>query len=88
MRRIGLVALSLPKDKPITTFESFRLDPKSKLLYFRDSDEGERLCIPDKLWTTFARIAHDDRAHVGGNRTYDFLRRNIFALRLKKKTDA
>ena len=75
-----------PKDARITTFESFRFDYPTRLLFFRDSDSEERLCIPQKLVAQVLRIGHEDRAHVGTRRTYEYLRRHIFIPRLQKQT--
>jgi hypothetical protein len=53
---------------PVTTFESFRRDPKTKLLYFCEGDQ-DRLCIPHNLRQRLLQ-AHDNRAYVGTDRTY------------------
>lgn len=73
-----------PIDARVTTLESFRRDAKSKLLFFTDLDGRERLCIPRKSIDEVLQIAHDDRAYVGGERTYDFLRQHVFFLRMSR----
>ncbi|CZT02527.1 uncharacterized protein RCO7_06258 [Rhynchosporium graminicola] len=77
---------SSPPEEPTTTFENFRLDPKTKLLWFRDSDIIERLCVPGKYLQRVLEIAHDNRAHVGSKRTYEYLRRHTFIPKLWKTT--
>ncbi|KAL2060379.1 hypothetical protein VTL71DRAFT_9774 [Oculimacula yallundae] len=72
-----------PKDARIYTYESFRLDSKSKLLFFMD-DGKDRLYIPDKMIRTVLEIGHDQRAHVGAHRTYEFLKDQIFIKRMWK----
>jgi hypothetical protein len=69
---------------PRTTFQSFRRDPKSKLLFFLDGDR-ERLCIPLKSQRKVFEAAHDNRAHVGGNRVYYYLREHIFFPKMRKR---
>ena len=75
-----------PTNARVTTFESFRLDHPTKLLFFRDSDTEERLCLPQNFLAIAFKIAHDDRSHVGTRRTYEFLRRHILIPRLQKQT--
>ena len=69
---------------PTTTFESFSIDPDTKLMTFRDNSGLERLCLPATCLLEALRLAHDMRAHEGINRTYDFLKHQIFAPRLKR----
>lgn len=75
-----------PEDARITTFENFRYDSESGLIYFRDTDVKERLCIPDSLIQEVFKMAHDNRAHIGTQRTYDWLKECIFIRRLWRRT--
>ena len=72
------------KDGPKTTKEAFRYDRDTGLLYFIDSDRHERLCIPEKAQPLILTWAHDNRSHPGANRTYDFLRQNVYMPRMKR----
>ena len=58
---------------PILTFHLFRIDPRTKLMYFMDP-RGDRLAVPATQRTAILRMAHDNRAHTGVQRTYQFLR--------------
>ena len=69
---------------PITTLHNFRLDPKSKLLYFQD-DGNERLCIPHKCYLKIFRMAHDRRAHAGCYRLHEFLHEFLFFPNMKRE---
>jgi hypothetical protein len=66
-----------PKVERITTFESFRLDANAKWLFFRMDGRSERLYIPDKFVRTVLKMGHDDKAHLGANRTRDYLRESV-----------
>jgi hypothetical protein len=46
-----------PKAERITTFESFRLDAKTKLLFFHKDGGSEKLYIPDKFGEQCSRWA-------------------------------
>jgi uncharacterized Zn-finger protein len=60
---------------PNTTYEQFRIDRKSRLLYLRDHAlQRDRLCIPYLLRQKVFEMSHDARAHQGIHRTYACLR--------------
>jgi hypothetical protein len=69
---------------PTTTYQNFRRDPKSKLLYLAN-DGPERLCIPRKHFPKLFSMVHDNRAHVGCNRLYEYLRDIVFFPNMKRE---
>src|ERR1700722_13091269 len=73
------------EDGPTSTLASFRYDPESKLLFFREpQSDTERLCLPLACHQETLQMAHDNRSHVGIHRTYNYLRPQIFIHRLKR----
>ena len=69
---------------PVTEFQFFRRDPRSKLLFYI-GDNKDRLCVPSEDFKKVLRMAHDDRAHVGANRVYYFLREHVFFPNMKRR---
>lgn len=66
---------------PELTLHNFHIHPKSRLLYYLDKGMA-RLVIPASRVKRVLRLAHDDRAHVGKNRTLRFLRDVAFFPRM------
>jgi len=77
-QRMKTAYLRSSRNARISTFESFRFDAKMKLLFFCNPNSTERLCIPNKSVSKVLKIAHDNCAHIGSHRTYDFLKDKIF----------
>jgi hypothetical protein len=67
-----------------STYQSYRLDPNSNLLYLIERTGSDRLCVPKKLRKEILSYAHDNNAHGGVHRTYDFLRRSCVLHRYEK----
>jgi hypothetical protein len=67
-----------------STYQSYRLDPNSNLLYLIERTGPDRLCVPKKLRKEILSYAHDNNAHGGVHRTYDFLRRSVFFPGMRK----
>jgi hypothetical protein len=66
-------------------YQSYRLDSESKLLYLTKWTDSDRLCISTKLSKDILFHAHDANAHDEIHRIYDFLRKSIFMINMKKK---
>lgn len=75
---------SADQDGPDLTIHNFHLHPRSRLLYFMDENEKARLVIPQKMVPRIVHMAHDERAHVGENRVYYFLRDIVFFHHMRK----
>lgn len=74
-------------DSPSNHYHAFRLDPDSKLLYFRDISKVEkpwRLVIPENCVKELLKWAHDDQGHQGTDKTYDRLA-HVYIPRLAKR---
>ena len=69
----------------VCTFEDFRLDKQTKLLFFRDSPTEEQLCIPRKYLKPVLKLVYNDRVYIGIPRVREYLRCYIFFLRLNKE---
>ncbi len=61
------------------------MNSESKLLYFMKRTNSNRLCISTKLSKDILFHAHDANAHDKIHQLYDFLRRSIFMINMKKK---
>lgn len=68
---------------PDLTLCNFRFHPDSRLLYFTDGDRS-RLVIPSRMQRRVLHMAHNERAHVGVNRVYHFLRDLVFFYGMRK----
>ena len=69
---------------PQTTYQSYRLDPDTSLLYMLDRSGPSRLCIPQMLTRKVLEYGHDSHAHGGINRTYDRLRTSVYFPKMRK----
>jgi hypothetical protein len=69
------------------TYQGFQMR-KNGLLYLLDeTDETGRLCVPSSKLDTFLKEAHDGQAHQGARKTYDRLRRDIYAANLRRTVE-
>jgi hypothetical protein len=66
-------------------YQSYRLNFESKLLYFIEITNSDRLCILEKLSKDILFHAHDRNANVEIHRIYDFLRRSAFISKMRKR---
>ena len=66
---------------------SFHIDNTTGLLYIDELDGHARLCIPEKAYQMALSNCHDDQAHAGISRTYEWLRWNIFFPRMKQEVE-
>ena len=73
---------------PRTTYQSYRLDPDTGLLYMLDRPGPDRLCVPRKLVRKVLEYGHDSHAHGGINRTYDRLRTSVYIPKMRKVVQA
>jgi hypothetical protein len=73
----------MDENGPKTTFQEFRIDPKTELMYCIRGGE-DRLCIPAALHQKVFELGHDSRAHPGIERTYSFLRPYVFLIGMQK----
>ncbi|KAF2963381.1 hypothetical protein GQX73_g10196 [Xylaria multiplex] len=74
--------LDHPGEMPTLTFHLFRIDPETRLMYFMDPS-GDRLAVPFSQRQAILRMAHDNRAHQGIQRTYEYLRTIAFFQKMK-----
>jgi hypothetical protein len=66
-------------------YQSYRLNSESKLLYLTKRTNSDRLYISTKLSKNILFHVYDANAHDEIHRTYDFLRRSIFMINMKKR---
>ena len=69
---------------PQATYQSYRLDIDSQLLYMLERSAPDRLCIPEKLVRQILEYGHDHHAHGGIHRTYDRLRSSVYFPKMRK----
>lgn len=51
---------------------------RNGLLYVRDAELGNRLCIPSSVEATVFKLAHDDNGHPGFARTHERLTQGLY----------
>jgi len=78
--------LRSPRNAHILTFESFRFDAKTKLLFFCNPNSIKRLCIPNKFVLEVLKIAYDNCAYISLHQTYDFLKDKVFMKKMWRIT--
>jgi hypothetical protein len=66
-------------------YQSYCFYSESKFFYFTKRTNSDRLCISSKLSKNILFHAHDANAHNEIHRFYDFLRKSIFMINMKKK---
>jgi hypothetical protein len=72
------------EDEANTTYQFYRLNSDTGLLYLVSQPDPNRLCIPKALEKEVLEYAHDKHAHGEVHRTYDLLRRSVFMPKMKK----
>ena len=72
------------KDHGLMELNNFRIDPNTKLLYLKDADSDDRLCIPNSMHKRIMETAHDQRVHPGINHTLDFLQKSVYMANMSK----
>ena len=73
---------------PKTTYNSFRLERDTGLLFFMDKEGHSRLCIPERMHAEMLKEAHDNRMHGGIDKTYDYLRQTTFMAKMRSVVEA